>query len=236
MRLSDVSPAWGELPARSLAAGDCGGPITAKADQPDVAFRPGQDRPGRDQADPCRSLAERLARLPDAHPSAWPAAARSPAERSCADWAGARPGGGPVSEDTWWRGESGIWWRIPDRPAGEPGYEDDAGGLDDPGELADNDDVTDTDGSADAGWPADADATGESDGQGSGTGERGARRARPAPGAAGPDHGSRDGRPDGTGARPDQSGPDRGPYRPWFSADASGDPWFAAGRQDRADS
>jgi hypothetical protein len=202
MRLSEVSLAESALPADSLPAG------------------------GRDRPDDRRSLAERLARLPDAHPSAWSAAARS-----SPDWPSARTGGNPASEDTWWRGESDIWWRIPDGSPGEADCDDDTGGLDDPGELADSDDWVDADGPAGPGWAADSDdATGETGDQGSGTGARGGQSARWAPGAPGSDHGGRDGRWGGTGsAGPDQSGRDRGPYRPWFSADASGDPWFAAG-------
>jgi hypothetical protein len=237
MRLSEVHWAGGELPADGLAADDRGCPVTAQADQPDLAARPGPDRPGRDQHDGRRSLAERLARLPDAHPSAWSVAARSAAERSSADWAGARTGGEPPSEHTWWRGESDIWWRIPDRSAGEADCDDDTGGLEDPGDLADSDDLGDADGPAEADWAADADDTAEAGDQGSGTGGRGARRAGPAPGSARPDHSTRDGRWGNAGlARLDQSGPDRGAYRPWFSADVPGDPWFAAGLERWADS
>jgi hypothetical protein len=198
MRLSEVSWAESELPARSLPDGS-------------------------------RSLAERLARLPDAHPSAWSAAARS-----STDWASARTGGDPASQDTWWRGESDIWWRIPDRPPGQADCDDDTGDLDDPGELADYDDLTDSDGPAEAGRTADA--TGETDDQSDGTSGRGAQPARPRPGAARPG-GTRDARSGGNGsAKPDQPGPDRGPYRPWFSSDASGDPWFAPGLEGWVDS
>jgi hypothetical protein len=157
-------------------------------------------------------------------------------ERSAADWASARTRGGPAGEDTWWRGESDIWWRVPDGSAGEADCDADAG-LDAPGEPADSDDLADGDGLPEGASATDADATGETGDQGSGTDGEGARRARPAPGAAAPGHGTRDGRWGGAGlAGPDQSGPDRGPYRPWFSADWSGQPWFAAGRQDWADS
>jgi len=237
MRLSDVSRAWGELPPDCLAAGGRGGPVTARDDQPDLAARPRPDWPGRDQADGSRGLAERLARLPEAHPSAWSGAERAAAELSPEDWAGARTGGEPPGGDIWWRGESDIWWRIPDRSAGEADGGDDTCDLVDPGELADSGDLADADAPAGPDSAADADATGETEDQGSGTGWRGVRRPAPPPGSARPDHGSRDGRPGSAGlAELDQSAPDRGPYRPWFSADASGDPWFAAGRQDRADS
>jgi hypothetical protein len=237
MRLSELSWAGGELPADGLAVGDRGSPVTAWADQPDLAARPGPDWPGRDQHHGSRSLAERLARLADAHPSAWSGAPRSAAERSSTDWAGARTSGEPPSEHTWWRGESDIWWRIPDRAAGEADRDDDTGGLDDPGELADSDDLGDADGPAEADWAADADDTGEAGDQGGGTGGRGVRRAGAAPGSARPDHSTRDGRWGSAGlARPDQSGPDRGPYRPWFSADVPGDPWFAAGPERWVDS
>jgi hypothetical protein len=203
MRLSEVSWAERALPADSLAAGG----------QVDLASGPGRDWPGRGQPDGSRSLAERLARLPDAHPSAWSAAARS-----STDWASARTGSDPASEDTWWRGESDIWWRIPDRSAGEADCDDETGGLDDAGELPDSGDLTD------------ADATRETGDQGSDTGGRGVQPARPAPGAARPDHGVRGARWQGTGSvGPDQYGSDRGPYRPWFSAYVSGDPWFADG-------
>jgi hypothetical protein len=236
MRLSEVSWAESALPADSSPAGGRASPFTARADHADLASGPGPDWPGRGQQDRSRSLAERLARLPDAHPSAWSAAARSAAERSPTDWADAWTGGEPPSEHTWWRGESDIWWRIPDRSAGEADCDDDTGGLDDPGELADSDDLADADGPADTDWAADTDDTGESGDQGSGSG-RGARRAGPAPGAARPDHGTLDARWRGTGSSgPDESGPDRGPYRPWFSADASGDPWFVAGLERRVDS
>jgi hypothetical protein len=238
MRLSEVSRAPGELPADALTAGDRGRPITAQADQPDLTARPRPDRPGRDQPAGSRSLAERLARLPDAHPSAWSGAAGSAAERSSADWAGARTGGEPPGEDTWWRGESDIWWRIPDGSADEADRDDDTGGLDDPGELADSGDLADADAPAEADWSADAGAIGEiGDQRSSGTGGRGARRAGPAPGSARPDHRTRDGRWGGAGLPElDQSGPDRGPCRPWFSADASEDPWFTAGMPYWADS
>jgi hypothetical protein len=237
MRLSDVPWARRELPADGLPASDRGSPSTALADQPDLAARPRPDRPGRDQPTGSRGLAERLARLPDAHPSAWTGAARSAAEQASMDRASAR-NGEPPSEHTWWRGESDIWWRIPDRSAGEADGDDDAGGLDDPGELAGSGDrADDADAPAGADRAADADATGETGDQGGGTGGRGARGAGPAPGSAGPDHGTRDRHWGGAGVvEPGQSGPDRGHYRPWFSADALGDPWFAAGRQDWADS
>ena len=236
MRLSEVSRAPGELPADGLAAGGRGSPVTAQADQPDLAVRPRPDWPGRYQADGSGGLAERLARLPEAHPSAWSGTARAAAERSSADWAGARTGGEPTGGDIWWRGESDVWWRIPDRAAGEADC-DDTCGLVDPGELADSGDLADADAPAGPDSAADADATGETEDQGSGTGGRGVRRPAPPPGSARPDHGSRDGRSGGAGLPElDQSAPDRGPYRPWFSADASGDPWFAAGRQGRADS
>lgn len=227
MRLSEVSWAEGELPADSVAGGGHGSAITAKADRPDLASRPRPDWPGRDQPDGSRSLVQRLARLPEAHPSAWSAGARSALERFPADWAGARTGGDPAREDTWWRGESDIWWRA--GSIGEDAWwrgESDGGGdadPDDPGELADRDDLADSDGPAEAGWAADADATDETDDQGN-------RPVRPVPGRARPDHGTQGGRRGGAGpAGPDQAGPDRGLYRPWFSADASGDPWFAAG-------
>jgi len=229
MRLSEVSRARGELPADGQAAGDRGRPVTVQADQPGLTARPGPDRPGRDQPDGSgsRSLAERLARLPDAHPSACSGAA----ERFPADWAGARTGGEPAGEDTWWRGESDIWWRIPDGPADEADCDDDddPGGLSERGELADSGDLAGADAPAEADPAAGADVTGETGDQRGGTGGRAARGAAPA-GLAGPDHGTRDGRLGGAGrAGPDQSGPDRGHYEPWFSADASGDPWFAAG-------
>jgi hypothetical protein len=233
MRLSEVSRAPGELPADGLAAGGRRSLVTGQADQPDVTARPRQDRPGRDQPDGSRGLAERLARLPDAHPSAWSGAA----ERSSADRAGARTGGEPSGKDLWWRGESDIWWRTPDRSAGEAECDDDTGCLVDPGEPADSGDLAGADGAAEADREADADATGESGDQGSDTGGRGSRRVGPAPGSARPDHGTRDGPSGGAGlAEPDQSGPDRGHYRPWFSADAAGDPWFAAGLKHWADS
>ena len=236
MRPSEASRAESELPPASLPAGDRASPIAAQADQPGLASRAGPDVPGRHQPDGSRSLAERLARLPDAHPSAWSAAAQPAAARSFTDWASARTGGDSASSgDAWWRGESDIWWRV--RSAGEADYDDDIGGLDDPGELADTDDLADADGPAEADWAADADATGETDGQGGGTGGRGSRAGRRTPGAAGPDHGPRSGRWGGAGgAGPDQSGQGGGPYRPWFSADASGDPWFAAGLERWADS
>ena len=237
MRLFEVSRAPGELPADGLAAGNCGSPTTAQADQVDLAAGPRPDWPRRDQPDGSRSLAERLARLPEAHPSAWSGADRTVPERSAADWAGPRTSGEPDGAYTWWQGESDIWWRIPGRSAGEADCDDGTGGLDDRGELADSDDLTGTGRLAEGASAADADAAGETGDQGSSAGGEGGRPARPAPGAATPGHGTRDGRWGGAGlAGPDQSGPDRGPYRPWFSADASGEPWFAAGRQDRADS
>ena len=234
MRLSEEFRAPGELPADGSAAGDRGSPAAAHVDQPDLAGRPRPDWPGRAQADGSRGLAERLARLPEAHPSAWSGAAGAAAEQLSADWAGARTGGQPPGGDIWWLGERDVWWRIPDGPAGEADCDDDTGGLDDPGELADSGDLADADAPAGPGRAADADAAGEAGDHGGG---RGTRRAGPAPGSGRPDHGSRDGRWGGAGlAEPEQSGPDRGHYRPWFSADASGDPWFAAGRQDWSDS
>jgi hypothetical protein len=170
---------------------------------------------GLDEPEAGRGLAGRLARLPAAHPSA-------------------RPGGDQASEDAWWRGESDIWWRLPDRSEGWADY-DDIGGLDDPGELADADDVTDaggrgeTGGSDDTGGPDDAGGANEagdtdaSGGQGGGTRRRPARTAGRAPGTAGRD----DGQWHGHGGK--ASGPRAGSYRPWFSPEMSGDPWFAAG-------
>jgi hypothetical protein len=227
MRLSEVSRAEGELPADGLAAGDLGSPVTVQADQPDLAARSRPDWPGSGQPDGSRSLAERLARLPDAHPSAWSGADGSAVERSSADWAGARTGAEPQSEDIWWRGESDIWWRVPDGSAGDADCDDDTCGLVDPGELADSDDLADADAPAGAGRAADADTTGGTDDQRGSTGDGGARRAGPAPGSVRSDHGTRDGRWGSAGR--DQPDPDRGSWRPWFSADASGDPWFAAG-------
>ena len=169
-----------------------------------------------------RGLAGRLARLPAAHPSARSDAVRSDAVRSDAGWGpGARDS---ASEDAWWRGESDIWWRITDGPAGEPDY-DDIGGLGDPGELADADYAPDAGG---PGGPDDvdgeADGAGEADDRGGDTGGRPARRTE---GPAGRDPGARDVRwGEAVGAR---AVPNHGSYRPWFSPDASGDPWFAAG-------
>ena len=234
MRLSEVSRALGELPADGLTAGDRGSPITAHDDQPDLAVRPRPDWQGRDQADGSRGLAERLARLPEAHPSAWSGAVSAAAERSSADWSGARTGGEPPGGDIWWRGESDAWWRIPDRSADEAGCGDDTCGLVESGELADSGNLADADAPAGPGRAADADATGEAGHNGGG---RGPRRVGPAPGSARPDHGPREGRWGGTClAEPEQSGPDRGHYRPWFSADAPGEPWFAAGPEYWADS
>jgi hypothetical protein len=240
MRLSEVSWADSELPAGGLPAGDRSRLITAPADQPGRADRP----------DGRGSLAERLARLPDAHPSAWSPVAQSAdgqsadgqsadgqfaagqpaAARSRTDWAGAGTAGDSASEDTWWQGESDIWWRAGDQSAGDADSGDDIDGLGELGELADADDV------ADGAWPehagpetdeAEAD-TGETDGRGAGSGGRAARSARRTPGSAGRDHGHRDGYWAGAGG---PCGPEHEAYQPWFSPAASGDPWFAAGRQ-----
>jgi len=160
-----------------------------------------------------RGLAGRLARLPAAHPSARPDAARSDAVRSDAVWRTAA--WDSASEDAWWRGESDIWWRTD--------Y-DDIGGLGDPSGLAAADYAPDAGG---PGGPDDvdgeADGTGEADDRGGDTGGRPARRTA---GPAGRDPGRLDvHRGEAVGAR---AVPNHGSYRPWFSTDASGDPWFAA--------
>jgi hypothetical protein len=240
---AEVSRAEGELPAVSSPAAERSSLRTARADRPDQADQPAlgdqpgradqadlaciprPDGPGRDQPDGRGSLADRLARLPAAHPSAW----------SAADWPAAGRAdtghGYAATADTWWRGESDIWWRGGDGLDGEPDYDDDYDVTDDPGELGDFDDL------AGAGGPADGPATGEADDDGGDEGGRRARTPRRPPGSARPGQGLRHGHWPGAGsAASGQSGRGHGPYRPWFSADASGDPWFAAGQQHRADS
>jgi hypothetical protein len=174
--------------------------------------------------------------LPAAHPSAWPDAARPDAVWSAAD---SQPRGDQASEDAWWRGESEIWWRAGARSAGEADY-DDISGLGEPSELADADDLSDagapdeTGGPDQPGGPDEADATGETDDQGGAAGGPPARSARRTPGPAGRNHGRRDGHwSEAGGPRP---GPDHGSYRPWFSPDVSGVPWFAAGPEYQAGS
>jgi hypothetical protein len=201
---------------------------------------------GHEEPEASRGLAGRRARLPAAHPSAWPDAvcdtavrgtsawgsvARHSAVSSTADSADRGPRGDRADEDAWWRGESDIWWRVPDRSAGDEDCEDDLRGVDDLSELADGDDEAgDPVGTGDPGQDGglgEADATGETDGQGGGPGERPARTARRTQGPAGRDLGHMDGRWGEVGGP--RAGPDYGSYRPWFSPGVPGDPWFAAG-------
>jgi hypothetical protein len=203
--------------------------------------------PGLDEPEAGRGLAGRLARLPAAHPSARPDAAGDTAVwrtavPSTADRADRQRGGDQASEDAWWRGESDIWWRIPDRSAGGADYDDDIGGLDGLSDRAGAGDGTgdpgEAGGPAETGDPDEADGldeadTGETDGQGGGTGGKPARTARRAPGPAGRDLGQREGHwGEVSGPRAD---PDHGSYRPWFGPGVSGDPWFAAGQEYPAD-
>jgi hypothetical protein len=194
---------------------------------------------GNGGAEADRDLARRLARLPAAHPSARPDVVRPDAARpdaagrtaiwsaavwATADWSDRELGGDRISEDAWWRGESDIWWRIPDGSAGEADY-DDIAGLGDYSELADSDYVA---GGGGSGGPDDVDGegdgAGETDDQGGGTGGRPAGRTA---GPAGRDPVQRNVHW-GNAVGP-RVGPDHGSYRPWFSPDISGDPWFAAG-------
>ena len=208
---------------------------------------------GPDRPEIGRGLARRLARLPAAHPSAWSDAAQpdrvrsdavrpdaaqpdaawrtavwgsavgDAAARDTADWSHRQPGGDRTSEDAWWRGESDIWWRIPDGSAGSA--DDDLGGLGDPSELADADEASGARGSGGPdGVDGEAGGTGETNDQGGGTGGRSSGRAA---GPAGRDAGQRD--VHWGEAVSFRAGPDHGSYRPWFSPDLSGDPWFAAG-------
>jgi hypothetical protein len=171
-----------------------------------------------------RELAERLARLAEAHPSS-PLAGR--------DAAAVGPdAAGPDAADVWWRGE------IPDaeRASGRAHDSADAG----------------ADGGGDGSWTGiertDTDRTVAGSlgagGEGAGGGQPDAVDQRPGE-DSGP--GGWRGPQDGPGRRPparsrppdaatsdEPAGPAaaRTPYRPWFSADAVGDPWFAAGGHD----
>jgi len=139
----------------------------------------------RDHAN--RDLADRLARLPSGHPSAWRAT-----DRGDADYR-------EPSRDEWWhRAADGEQ----DEAAGEP---DDVG--DEPDDVADEPDDT---------FPEDAELGEAAD--------QPVDAARQAVRARG---GRRSAASSGWGELAEASG--RSPYRPWFSADGTGDPWFAVG-------
>ena len=195
MRRSDWSRAEAELPTASVAAADGA-----------VALG--------DRAPPCRDLATRLARMPDAHPAAWSAAHRA------------------GETDAWWRGESDAWWRGPD-PSGDEhdGDDDDVDDSDDIGGPGggfggiDDASITADEGGGDA---ASAGRAGESDarpGSNRGRATQG-RASRQTTGPARSDHRQPDG---GWKPRPGQAGPGQELYRPWFSAGGAAVPWFATG-------
>jgi hypothetical protein len=166
------------------------------ADQPRGGTDLAKDSPpfadARDHAN--RDLADRLARLPSSHPSAWPAT-----DRGDGDYRE------PSPEEWWHRAADGEQ----DEAAGE---QDDI--TDEPDDVADEpDDVADE---PDDTFPEDAEL-GEVADQPDDAG-RGAVRAR---------GGRRTPASSGWGELAGPSG--RSPYRPWFSADGAGDPWFAVG-------
>ena len=148
-----------------------------------------------------RELSSRLARLPEAHPSAWPVA-------PTADWADGRDR------------DSEIWWRGDPVDLDErPGELDDGLGSDEYGEAGLGEDgqfgPIEDGGGLGAGPDSESD---ESDSRsrehGSARGflfaGQGQRRASAGWGELG------------------GSAPGRSPYRPWFSAAGTADPWFAA--------
>jgi hypothetical protein len=173
---------------------------------------PLNDRPGR-QADLAedspqiadvrdhrnQDLAQRLARLPGSHPSAWAAADRASSAYRQPDSA------------EWWRtpadGELDDWTDEQDEAA-----EDDAAGESDAWE----DDAL--------GQPADG-APGD-DAETAGLAGSSGGAGRHTSGGSG--------RTGASAEWTDVSGPTaHNPYRPWFSADVAGDPWFAT-TYDRA--
>lgn len=131
-----------------------------------------------------RDVADRLARLPSSHPSAWPA---------------------PGQRDAEYR-ETGLhqWWRL--AAAGQ----DDAAGEQD---IADEpDDVTDEPEDTLPGEDADPDEFADQ------PDDVGRRAVRARAGRRG----------EGSSEWDELGGPSAAsPYRPWFSADGAGDPWFA---------
>jgi hypothetical protein len=145
------------------------------ADDRDQAGQPGAGR----------TLADRLARLPGGHPSAWPAPDRGSTERrdprrldTGPDMADGEVAGDEVAGD-----EVAAEQEAADEPNDEPPAGEDA----EPDEL-----------------PAQR-GTGSQAGPGP--------RGRPTAASGG-----------------ELAGPmARSPYRPWFSADGAGDPWFAGG-------
>ncbi len=81
------------------------------------------------------------------------------------------------------------------------------------------------------GHPSAPDGDGEADENEDEDGERADGRGEPDAGQDGPEPGGRAGRPAGRGgsdARSSPAGGQREPYRPWFTAGESPEPWFYA--------
>lgn len=190
--------------------------------EPDARSTPGDLRAGAADraASRYRELAERLARLADAHPSS-PLASRDAAAA------------GPDAADVWWRGE------IPGGEVASARAHDSAdAGADGGGDGSWTDtERTDTDrtvtgslgpGGAGAGGgqpdAVDQQRPGEDSGPGGSRGPQDGPGTRPSARSRPPDAATSD----------ELASPAAGrtPYRPWFSADAVGDPWFAARGHD----
>jgi hypothetical protein len=169
------------------------------------------DRDEADQPSVGRALADRLARLPGSHPSAWSASDRTDAEQRDPRRAGAGWSGRMAEIDDGWSGrmaEIDDGWVSPDADLDLAGDElaDDSG-------AAGEQEVQVADGPHEEPSPAEDAELPDQRGDGSRVmPRRGGRRTAASAGWG------------------ELAGPmAHSPYRPWFSTDWAADPWFAAG-------